>query len=419
MLLLLLAATARGHVPEVFITTADEDWCALIESVAGGDYVLLEPGDYQGPCDVVSKVSDPPGEVTIVQSLDPTQPARMLHDGASPYILSLAGDVGLLLDLDFGEVPDGVVAVELREGANLGVRNARFGGPGTAVRQVADIDIVGLRDCHYVGATGVALDTGCDGVCVPGTVEISNNLIEGGSPRFLVHAASVDVVDNTAIDVDPSPTGEGALLQLTVGGGSVTANTLDAGFPLAVEGPAVVSNNLLFGEVSIDGGPFVGNTLVGALTMQSGEQDHNALVGAAPGPTDVACDEDCFVDLEARDLYPAAAGPLVQGVEGPALEQDWCGRDRVTAPAVGAFAFHGAGASPGPATAQFKSRVDCRLPEVPQPIETGDTGASSGEAPKEASSCGCAAGPSASPWSGWTALDSGLTLLRRRAPTVR
>ncbi len=411
MLLLLLAATAQGHVPEVFITTADEDWCAVIESAAGGDYVLLEPGDYTGPCDVVSKVSDPPGEVTIVQSLDPTQPARMLHDGSSPYIISLAGDVGLLLDLDFGEVPDDVVAVELREGANLGVRNGRFGGAGTAVRQVANIGIVGLRDSHYVAATGVALDLGCEGACAPDTVEISNNLVDGGAPRFRVHAASVDVVDNTALDVS------GALFQLTIGGGTVTANTLDADVPLVVVGPAVVSSNLLFGEVSIDGAQFVGNTLVGSLTVLSGEQDHNAMVGGLPGPTDVACDDDCFVGFAARDLYPAADGPLVQQGEGPAIERDWCGRERARAPAVGAFAFVGAGGSPGPATTEFKSRVDCRLKDVPEPVETGDTGAEKGS--DDASSCGCAAAPSAGARTWWSALSSGLAQIHRRAPTVR
>jgi len=401
MLPLLFLVTASAHVPEVFITNADEDWCAVIESVAGGDYVMLEPGDYTGPCEIVSKVSDPPGEVTIVQSLDPGQPARMVHDGSSPFILSLAGDVGLLLNLDFGEVPEGVVAVELRRGNNLGVRSGIFAGPGTAVKQVADIGIVGLRDCLYEGATGVALDVGCGGDCAADFVEISNNLVDGGASRFVVQAGELELVDNTALGVEGTP------FLLDVRSGVVAGNTLGADVPLDVTGDVLVHSNVLLGEVAAHEASVVGNTVVGGIAGRPGEVAHNAVVGDA-GPADVSCDASCFVDLEGLDFYPDAAGPLVGG-DGPAVETDWCDRDRAGAATVGAHAYVGEGGSPGPVEVDFKSSVDCRLPAEPEPLDTGgedsgtggpsgpdgdgsDSGQTGDTRDDEAGGCGCGTG---------------------------
>src|SRR5688572_16135139 len=98
--LALLAAPASAHVPVIYVTTPKEDWCGVIAAALGGDIIQLAPGTYTGPCAIEGKVSDPIGESTIVQSLDPTDHA-VFTAGAVDHVLALSGVRIVLLQVTF------------------------------------------------------------------------------------------------------------------------------------------------------------------------------------------------------------------------------------------------------------------------------------------------------------------------------
>src|SRR5688572_8151418 len=112
MLIWLATPVALGHIPVVYITRPTEDWCAVINGTIGNDIVMLEPGTYQGPCDIVAEISDVDLELTTVQSFDPADPPVFLP-GAADYVLSVSGHRLILLQLEFEDLPEGVDAVRV------------------------------------------------------------------------------------------------------------------------------------------------------------------------------------------------------------------------------------------------------------------------------------------------------------------
>ena len=110
MILAWLTSTAMAHIPVVFVTTPEEDWCAVINAVQGGDVVMFTPGDYYGPCDIVASAPIKGGEITIIESVDPQDPA-IFHNGGGDYILSVTGPSVTLMLMDFTEVPASTRAI--------------------------------------------------------------------------------------------------------------------------------------------------------------------------------------------------------------------------------------------------------------------------------------------------------------------
>jgi hypothetical protein len=430
----LLTAPARAHVPVIYVTGPDEDWCAVINGTVGSDIVMLEPGEYLGPCDIVAEPSNQPGEQTTVQSFDPKMPAEFVGSAAD-YVLHASGESVVLLQLEFRDLPEHIDAVRIGDIREAWVRGGVFRDlPGRAIVQQGLTEQLLISDAEFC-RVGVAVTAGCaDGSCAVPSLEIQENLVVGALTGIVIEPGVWGVLrDNVLSEVDTA-------LQLsgTPGGELVAVGGLYEARGAAIEvlqGPVTVTTNVSMGQPAIRAAgegiasvQVVANTLVGELDLAGWGAGRdlrlvdNAVVGALPslaepGPGNVACDEACFTDLAGWDFYPAEGSPLRgAAAPDPGLGADWCGRVRNDAPCSGAVEAYDT-PSFGALQVGFKDAFDCTLPSEPEPpgppgppAEPGDPDPAIVQPPQ--AGCSCAApSPSPSPSLG---LLLGLLVLRSR-----
>lgn len=417
----LWVAAAQAHVPQIWVAGPDDDWCAVIDGARGDDIVMLEPGVYTGPCDLVAKLGNPPdpGELTIVESIDPTDPATFVA-GDADYVLRIDGVAMMLLQLAFADLPDGVDAVRVGDIEHGWVRYCWFDDvAGVAVRQVGVSPRVWVTDSEF-HRVGVATDLGCDGGCPVDDLQIVENLVvDGGVGHHIGAGSSALVSDEVVYGVTTGVVLDG-------GGGTtidgVIVRATEVGVDIA-DGPAQISASVVSGAPSIaadgvDDVVVTGSTLGGAPSLTGwGAGRGLALTGSAVwgelpdlGGADVdgtvACDEACFVDPAADDWYPSPGSPLLGA--GAAGGPDWCGRPRGEPPTAGAFEAYPAG-EVGPLGPRFKEDYDCRAPAAPEPEPEPEPELSS-PPPAAEPGCGCATGASGS----WVWLAAVFRTRRRR-----
>lgn len=412
--LLGLHAEAADHPVNTYVLGPDDDWCAFIdEAWYGGDLILLEPGDYVGPCTIQGKPPQEDEETTTIQSLDTTRPVRFLHDGEADHVLRITGQHVALYHLVFEGVPEGVDAVRIEgTGARYWTRFNTFRDvAGTAVRVVGGQG-ARVRDTRFEGVTGVPVVWGCpEGDCAVGDILFDGNLFVGASGS-VVHPGAWGVVSH---NIGADLAGPGLRYAGSGGPGLVEGNLLEGDDVLEVSGDGVlVRNNVLLGSARFDGAvDLLGNTLLGEVAPGIGRFDGNAVLGALPaeGQGNVACEapDACWVDADAWDLRPAEGGPLVgAGVDLADLPVDFCGTERPSPPDAGAVQFTQGGQ---PLTLELKSHQTCAGVLDDEP-DTGDGPA------VEASSCGCA--HAATPASAWPlALGLAGAWRRRRRSSPR
>jgi len=426
----LLAASAMAHIPDIWVTGPDDDWCAVANSVQAGDIIMLVAGDYYGPCDIVGL---PPmdAEITIIESLDPQDPA-ILHNGGGDYILSLTGSTSAIMLMEFRDVPAGTSAIELRAGNDLSIRFNEFHDlEGDAVVTAGSVIGGQVNDNTFTGIGGTAFQFGCDdGNCVFVDVDVHENLVEGAGSGFLFGPGSWGVLeDNTIAGV--------ADVGVSIAGGTETSvleqNFVEAGADaMIIGGSAWVDNNIAVAARSLHvvGAPdqwVRGNTLGGTVTLDawgSETEQHfvnNAVVGTVPAPggtatvggnVDCSNPASCFYDAGSWDFYPLPDAALrTDGEEiGESLLSDWCGRGRSLPPTVGALEAASV-LSFGSVELIQKDDFYCILPDDP-PLDTDPPTTDTDTTPdqpgfdddggkkkrKQASGCGCQSGGSGAPW---------------------
>lgn len=396
---------AAAHPVNTYVLGPDDDWCAFIdEAWAGGDLILLEPGDYVGPCTIEGKPPQEPEETTTIQSLDTTNPARFLHDGAADHVLRITGEHVALYALVFEGVPEGVDAVRVEgSGTRYWARLNTFRDvAGTAFRAVSGHG-VRLRDTRFERVTGAPVVFGCEGGgCPVEDLMLAGNLFDGASGAVIHPDAWGLVSDNIGADL----AAPGLVYAGSGGPGVVEGNLLVGDEVLVVSSSgALVRNNVLVGHVRAVGAvDLLGNSLLGEVEPGAGRFEGNAVLGPLPaeGAGNVACAaaEDCWIDAAAWDFRPVEDGPLVRaGVVRPELALDFCGSERPSPPDAGALQFTRGG---HPLVLELKSHQTCAgvVDEVPDP---------SGEEVDEG--CGCA---TPGPRAGFGPLLLLLAVVRRR-----
>lgn len=386
--LLALPGVASAHPVSTYVKGPDDDWCAFInEAWAGGDLILLEPGDYFGPCTIEGKPIFEEDETTIVQALDATNRPRFWHDGSSgDPILRITGEHVGLLHLEFPELPEGITAVEVDGLDRFWLRFLQFPdarGTAIVVRKGEDVRI---QDSWFAGATVVEL--GCErrGCDVPDLLFRGNLLDES---RVIVHPRVWGTVSDNIGQGEQGP-----LIDYRGSGGDgvVEGNLLlSGGEALNLESDDVlVRNNIVVGGlISRGDAALLGNTLLGPVDRSGGTFTSNALLADSAPSGNVACPTlaDCWVDAEGWDFRPVEGGPLWDaGLVDPLLEQDFCGTTRGRGPDAGALEHTEAA---GPLQFELKSRQPCagltpHVPEEPEPEPDAGAEASKG--------CGCAVG---------------------------
>ncbi|MEZ4241465.1 MAG: hypothetical protein R3F59_36010 [Myxococcota bacterium] len=426
-----LAAAAQAHVPVLYFAGPDDDWCGVFNASEGSDVIMLDPGEYRGPCVLHANLSNVPGEQTTLQSLDPLDPAVFVGSDAD-YVLHVEGESLLLLELSFRDVPAGIDPVRIGGIREIAVRRSWFSGGDAGVVQLPGVvEGLAVSDTQFVDV-GRAVTVGCGGACEAERVDVSQNLVLGGLRGLEVGGTGGLVLDNVLSGV-----GEGIAIVGAAGGEvEVAGNLVDAtGAAIRVDGGALVRANVVLGAPALAAtGPDVrleGNTAVIAddqgLDLHGVALVNTAVLGPAPAlagdveaVATVACDAACFVDAAGWDFFPAAGSPLRGAGVGPA-GRDWCDRVRAEPPSVGAVEAFGE-RSFGPLAATFKADIDCALPDgEPTGTTTAGTTPTVDTAPPpdppadeavDPEGCGCAGDRAGGAWAAVLAW----LLLRRRSP---
>lgn len=346
-----VAGAAWAHVPVIYVAGPD-DWCEALAGTIGNDYVLLEAGEYRGPCTFDARPSNVDAELTTLQSLDPSRPAVFVGTDGD-HVLAVTGRRAVVLAVTFRGLPEAVTALRIDGPAEAWVRGVTFEDvAGTAVRaEGPDVHVV---DSTFRGG-GTAIDAACGEPC--GTaLATSRNHVAGAAIGVRAAAGARVTLSEDGISAHDGVRCAGALSArgllveaagtgIEWGEGTVAASVVRAPVALRADGGA--------GAVAA-----LGVTVLGAVSAPGWGPDDRWVGCALDGPPPaggvvsgtVACDpaRACFVDASALDVYPRSDGRLPgAGADAPDLGPDWCGRARGSPPTAGALEWVGP-VGPGP-----------------------------------------------------------------------
>lgn len=438
-----------AHNSQVWSIGPEEDWCAFVNGLEfGGDVVRLAPGDYPGPCVLIGKVPSEGVEITQIISADSSNPARVVWDGSSDFVVTLEGQRIALLNLLFEDMPSGVDVVRAITGPGIwvGYNTFRNIAGRAVVAEWGDTDEMLVFDNTFDNvATPMVL--GCDANdCRHRGVGVLNNRVVGGATSLVwTGATGGRVYDNVFDGVEKAVFGDSSL------GGDFTGNLVDAtGVGARWTGPGEVSNNIVVSDSTgfrivggrLDGGTQVlGNTVVAPrpFLLENWQSTDgfafrsNAVGGpvtpemGAPTPTlpevpegvpsdaNVLCEDPatCWGDVQGWDFAPTAASPLRGGTPEGLLTEDFCFQLRRPVSAVGAVMANDDGPLP---RGVFKKEMPCTFAqfrgdtaeETDLPADTDDPDVATDNT-DGAGTCGCA---TSTPIGGWLLLG-GLAAIRR------
>lgn len=405
--------TLLAHIPVIYVTRPDEDWCAVIAGALGGDIIMLEPGEYVGGCEIDALVADKKGERTILQSFYPDTPAVIRAPETGEASLSVSGQALVMLQLVFEGGAPGQAHIELESMDEFTLRRTHMRGDVDAgVRLVGSTGQVRIDNTIFEGLPE-ALDLDC---CSLSGLELDRNVIDGGG--ISVSADVEGLIRDTTVLGAPD-------VALSWAGGAPL--TLDGavlqGSPAArVTGPAHIGNTFLLGRpVALDQrGAAVS---VSASTLLGDVVGNPAFASCAVSPPpanlpegSVGCEDPsvCWTDPQGGDLTPRPDGPLSgAGLPVEGFERDWCDADRPALPTAGALE---AGLrTPGPFVAEARGTTPCDELGPPAPEDSGDTGLPTEPPPEPGEpEPGCACGTESAPQATWLSLLLGLASVLRR-----
>jgi hypothetical protein len=350
--LLLAPNVARAHAPVTYEAGPD-DWCEVLASIPGGDFVALAPGDYTGPCVVVGKLNESyPGDYTTIVAADSSQPPVLHGDGVADVVLDVSGQQVLVSGFVVVDIPAGVTAIRLHDGTNLQARFLTMTGiDGTAVSVAQGATSTRVSENRVTGGSGTAFEVGCVPECAPEATEIAHNFVSGVATGTRIRGGATvwlhDEVVADAVSAVVVEAGAGATTTIELSLFHASATALDISAPSLLRNLIVLAGTT---RLAGSGITLTGSTLLGSLDpagLSSGSAVRNlALADAAPvvpagavGEALVACpDPDlCWLDAATWDLFPVADGPLANtGVTDADLTGDWCSRARGDANSPGA-----------------------------------------------------------------------------------
>ncbi|MEM6927694.1 MAG: hypothetical protein AAF602_12245, partial [Myxococcota bacterium] len=262
----LLVHGASAHVPIIYITGPDEDWCEVINGTIGNDVVYLLPGTYQGPCEARADLSDVPAEQTTVTSFDETDPA-VFGGSTGDFVLRFSGERLQIRDVAFRDLPEGVDAIRVGGIKELWVKRVAFTRvAGRGVVQDGPVDELRVLDTAFRDVAHPLTAGGCADCTVPQLV-VNDNLVTGATVGLAVgRGATGELEDNVLVRVDEGLQLDGTDGALTVAGAFVDAagdGVVVSGGPVTVRASIVVGSPAVRAESPSDTA-LTGNTLHGA-----------------------------------------------------------------------------------------------------------------------------------------------------------
>jgi hypothetical protein len=377
--------------------SAQTDLCARINELGPGDELILQPGDYQGPC--VIRRGGRPGAPLVIRAADREQRPRIMYGGTSANVFEIRASGVVIRGLEFGPTREDVDAVRIVSGHDITVEDCHFSHLGGIAVAANHVSVRGLtiRHNHITDVRATGMYFGCqDGLaCVVSGLLVERNYIRG------VTAPEPQIGYGLEVKLNSSAVIRDNVILDTKGPGIMTYGARDLGTMSLVErnvvvgsrqssgivvggGPAIVRNNVavsnreagiavenyrqrhLLRSIKLAHNTVYGNLGAGISVPDGGLQDivvvNNAaqgwtgtvaLPGSRPGLRlrgNVDCTGlPCFTSPQGMDFSPFVGslliGPGLLQIESWMPRDDLFGKVRGTPPTVGAIE-HSAGPLP-------------------------------------------------------------------------
>ncbi len=174
MLLVPGRAAAREIGPEANL-------CAEIHLLPAGEELVLEPGDYHGPC--VIRRSGEPGAPLVIRAADPERRPRIVYGALGANVLELRASHITIRGLEFGPSQSGVDAIRIFAANNVTIEDCYFTQLGGIAIVANHVNVRGLVVRRNVirDSLATAMYFGCHdgGACIVTGLVVEGNFIHG------------------------------------------------------------------------------------------------------------------------------------------------------------------------------------------------------------------------------------------------
>ncbi len=367
---------------------AGNNYCQEINDPESGSNLVLEPGEYKGPCKIFrgGEVGDP----LVIRALDASNPPRIHYDGSHGNVFEIyAGNI-TIKGLEFGPTKSEVDGIRIFSGHSITIENCKFSNMGgiAVVANHLSARKLTVRQNEIVNSRSTAMYFGChDASCVMSDLLIEKNFISGVSApdpqigygiQFKLNSSGI-VRDNVVIDLKGpgimvyGATDSNAISIVErnfVSGSRASAGIVVGGGPARVWNNIVVSNHeggisledyanrgLLKGIVVAHNTAY-NNKDGGILVRAEGSVEATLAYNAIASPKQVSnisarqtgirmfengdCSSvNCFVNPEQNNFTPLDNPPLLRTKKRDNFKSrpvdDYFGRRRSAHPAIGAI----------------------------------------------------------------------------------
>jgi len=157
------------------------DLCAAINTLQPGEELILQPGDYRGPC--VIRSGGTSGVPVVIRGADPERRPRILYPGSSANVFEIRASSVRILGLEFGPTDEDVDAIRIFSGNDIAVEECRFSQVSgiAVVANHASVHGLTVRRNVILDSNATTMYFGChDGAsCVVSGLVVEGNYIRG------------------------------------------------------------------------------------------------------------------------------------------------------------------------------------------------------------------------------------------------
>jgi hypothetical protein len=243
----------------------DVELCAAINALQPGDELVLQPGNYYGPC--VIRSSGVPRNPIVIRASDPEARPRIVYGGTSANVFEIRASDLVIRGLEFGPTKEGVDGVKILSGGRITVESCRFSEMAgiAVVANSASVRGITVRRNVILNSTATAMYFGChDG----GRCTVSDLVVEGNFIQQ-VTAPGTQVGYGLQVKLNSSAIIRDNVIAQTKGPGIMVYGSQDLLAVSVVERNVTIASRRSSGIV-VGGGPAIVRNNVSAGNGESG-----------------------------------------------------------------------------------------------------------------------------------------------------